>query len=114
MFKKRNLSIYNNPKTGFFCKFSLFLGLFLLIIFVFFKISSLIIGSGGTGFLKILYDISVSRYMDSIGAFSIIFLGVGIILYFFNRQFAKLAEIAREIENEEENEEIDTTIQPRS
>ena len=105
--------MYNNLKTGFFCKFSLFLGLVLLIVFVFFKIISLLIDSGGTGFLKILYDLSISSYIDSIGAFSIIFLGVGIILYFFNCQFAKLAEIAREIENEEENEEIDVAIQPR-
>jgi hypothetical protein len=39
-------------------------------------------------------------------AFSIIFLGVGVILYFFNCQFAKLAEITKELENEEA-EEID-------
>ena len=40
--------------------------------------------------------------MDSMIAFSIIFLGVGVILYFFQCQFAKLAKIADEIECDED------------
>lgn len=107
MFKKRNISVYNDLKTSFFCKFSLFLGLFLLFVFVFFKVSSLFISQGDTGFLQLIYDFSRSSYVDSIIAFSIIFLGIGIILYFFHYQFAKLAKIADEIENEEELKRTD-------
>ena len=34
-------------------------------------------------------------------SFSIIFIGIGIIALFFSYQFAKLSEIAEELENEE-------------
>lgn len=107
MFKKKHFSVYDDLKTSFFCKFSLFLGFVLLFVFVFFKVSSLFIGEGGTGFLQLIYDFSLSSYVDSIIAFSIVFLGVGIILYFFHCQFAKLAKIADEIENEEEAKDLD-------
>ena len=107
MFKKRNISIYNNLKTSFFCKFSLILGIMLLFIFVFFKLSSLLIGENSTGVSQIIYDLSQSVYMEIAIAFSIIFLGVGVILYFFNCQFAKLAEITKELEDEE-NEETES------
>ena len=60
-----------------------------------------------TGFLQSFYDLSQSRVADSIIAFSIVFLGVGIILYFFHLQFAKLSKIADEIENEEEIKDSD-------
>jgi len=113
MFKKRNISVYNDLKTSFLCKFSLLLGGVLLFVFVFFKVGSLFIDKGATGFLQFIYDFSRSSYIDSIVAFSIIFLGVGIILYFLHCQFAKLAKIADEIENEEEDEEVDISIPPR-
>ena len=106
MFKKRRFSVHDDFKTGFLCKFFLFLGVLLLLVFVFFKVSSLFISSRGTGFLQLIYDFSRSSYVDSIIAFSIIFLGIGIILYFFHCQFAKLARIADEIENEDEIEDF--------
>ena len=101
MFKKRYFSAKNDFKTGFFCKFTIFFGIFLLIIFVFLKAISFIIGSGSSGFLGNLYDFSQTTYPNSILAFSMIFIFVGIVLYFFNCQFAKLAKIAEEIENGE-------------
>lgn len=60
-----------------------------------------------TGFLQSFYELSQSGVADSIIAFSIVFLGVGIILYFFHIQFAKLSKIADEIENEEETKDPD-------
>jgi len=45
---------------------------------------------------------SQSNKSGSIIAFSILFLSIGAILYFFHRQFSKLAKIANEIENESE------------
>ena len=107
MFKKKYFSVYDDFKTGFFCKFSFFLGLLLLFVFVFFKVCSFFIGQEDSGFLQLIYDLSQSSYVDSIIAFSIMFLGIGFILYFFHRQFAKLAKIADEIENEEEAEDLD-------
>ena len=102
MFKKRYFSPHDNFKTGFLCKFTLFIGLILLITFIFFKISSIIIGEEETGIFQNIYEISQSSIMDSIIAFSIIFLGVGVIFYFFQCQFAKLAKIADEIECDED------------
>jgi len=107
MFKKKYISAYDDFKTGFLCKLSLFLGLFLLFVYIFLKIGSLLISRNDTSFLYLIYDLSQSSYMDSIIAFSIMFLGIGFILYFLHCQFAKLAEIADEIENENKDEEFD-------
>ena len=101
MLKKRYFSAHNDFKTGFLCKFTLFFGIFLLIIYLFLKASSFIINSGTSGFVGQIYDFSQTTYPNSILAISMILIFVGIVLYFFNCQFAKLAKIADEIENEE-------------
>jgi len=107
MFKERRFSAHEDFRTGIFCKLSLFLGFFLLLFYVFLKIISLFIGRNNTGFIQTIYDLSQSSVADSIIAFSIVFLGVGFILYFFHLQFVKLSKIADEIENEEEIKEPD-------
>ena len=107
MFKERRFSAHEDFKTGIFCKLSLFLGFFLLLFYAFLKIISLFIGQNNTGFIQTIYDLSQSSVADSIIAFSIVFLGVGFILYFFHLQFVKLSKIADEIENEEEIKEPD-------
>ncbi len=93
MFKKRNISVYSDLKTGFFCKFLLILGIVLLIFYIIQKTISLV-------------DISENT-LGIILAFAILSLGLGFILYFLSRQFAKLAEIAKEIENEDSAEDIE-------
>jgi len=105
--KENYHSAYDDFRTGFFCKLSLFLGFFLLIVYVFLKISSLLINQNDTSFLRLIYDISKSGYADSLIAFSILLIGVGFILYFLHYQFAKLAKIADEIENGMEDKELD-------
>ncbi|UCH72421.1 MAG: hypothetical protein JSW62_02420 [Thermoplasmatales archaeon] len=107
MFKKRYFSTHDDFKTGFLCKFTLFLGILLLIIFIFFKISSFIIGEGSSGFIRQIYDFSQNTYPNSILAFSIILLFVGVVLYFFSCQFAKLEKIADEIEKGEKFEDLE-------
>ena len=107
MFKERHFSAHEDFRTGIFCKFSLFLGFFLLLFYVFLKIISSFIGQNITGFIQTIYDLSQSSIADSVIAFSIVFLGVGFILYFFHLQFVKLSKIADEIENEEEIKEPD-------
>jgi hypothetical protein len=92
MLKKRKISVYSDLKTGFFCKFFLFLGLILLIFYIIQRIIPLIAVK--------------ENILGIILAFSILFLGTGIIVYFFNCQFAKLAEIANEIEHGEESENL--------
>ncbi len=107
MFKKRYFSAKDDLKTGFFCKLTLFFGLVLFLIYLFTKISALIIGEDSIGLAKQIYDFSQTSAPNSILAFSIILLGIGVILYFFYCQFAKLAKIADEIEKSENLEDID-------
>lgn len=92
MFKKRNISVYSDLKTGFFCKFLLILGIVLLIFYIIQK--------------TISFDID-ENIVGSLLAFAILSLGLGFILYFLSRQFAKLAKIAEEIEKEDVTEDIE-------
>ena len=92
MLKKRNISVYSDFKTGFFCKFFLLLGVILLIFYVIQWIIPLITIN--------------ENVLGIILAFSILLLGIGIIAFFFNRQFAKLAEIADEVEHGDESEHL--------
>lgn len=90
MLKKRNISVYSDFKTGFFCKFFLLLGLILLIFYVIqWTVPLITINENVSGIIL---------------AFSILLLGIGIIAFFFNRQLAKLAEIADEVEHGDESE----------
>ena len=107
MIKERRFSVYNDFKTGIFYKLSILLGIILLIIYAFLKISSAFIKEESTGWIQNIYNFSQSSRADSIIAFSIILFAVGVILYFFHYQFSKLAKIADEIENDEEIEEYD-------
>jgi len=107
MIKERHFSAYNDFKTGIFYKLSILLGIILLIIYAFLKISSVFIKGESAGWIQNIYNFSQSSRADSIIAFSVILLAVGVILYFFHYQFSKLAKIAEEIENGKEIEEYD-------
>jgi hypothetical protein len=87
MVKKHIFSAHNDLKTGFFCKFFLILGCILIILYV----------------VEIVaHPLNLSDDMTgTILAFSILFVGLGLISYFFSCQFAKLSKIAEEVENDE-------------
>ena len=106
IFKKRYFSAKSDFKTGIFCKLAFFLGILLLIVSLFFIASSFLIGEGSSGILQQIYNFSQTTYPNTLLAFSIIFLAVGVILYFFYCQFAKLAKIADEIEKGEDFEDL--------
>ncbi len=80
----------------------IFIGLVFVFIFAFFKIVSVFASTGNTGFLKSLYDISISTAPESVAALGMIILFFGFLLLFFSRQFTKLEEIVDEIEKSEE------------
>jgi len=94
MIKKRNFSVHDDLRTGLVSKIFLLLGLFLLLTYIFLKISlaitSLLIGEEIGGF----------SYVEAVIAFSIIFFGFGAFLHFLHLQFAKLAKIADDFEEE--------------
>jgi hypothetical protein len=103
--KKRYFSVRDDFKTGFTCKLTLFFGILLLFIFIVTKLISFIAGEKSAGFLKQIYDFSQTSAPNSILAISIIVLAIGVILYFFHCQFAKLARIADEIEKSDDSED---------
>jgi hypothetical protein len=105
--KKRYFSANDDFKTGFTCKLTLFFGLFLLLIYLFTTLIGFIAGENSTGVLKQIYDFSQSTSPNSILAISIILFAIGVILYFFHCQFAKLASIAEEIEKSENSEDVE-------
>jgi len=105
MFKKRYFSVYGNFKTGLLYKLCLLTGIALVIIFGFIKIAGYFGESANNGLLFQMYELSNSTISESIIAFSVIFIGVGIILFFFNSQLEKLAKIADEIENDFKEDE---------
>jgi hypothetical protein len=107
MIKKRIFSAQDDFKTGFTCKLTLFFGFFLFFIFLFSRIIALIVGKNSTGIFKQIYDFSQTSAPNSILAISIILFAIGVILYFFHCQFAKLARIANEIENSENYKDKD-------
>jgi amino acid transporter len=101
MFKKRYFSAHNDFKTGILHKITLIIGIALFIIYLIILGISFIFGSESSGFTNDIYNYSQSGSINTILAFSILFIGASIILYFFCCQFAKLSKIAEEIENDE-------------
>ena len=106
MIKIKHFSAYNDFKTGILYKILISLGLIFLIIFIFLKIiSQFLINDTSMELLKYFYNLSLSDFPGLIISFSILLLSFGLILYFFKRQFLKLARIADEIEHNEEYKE---------
>lgn len=95
MVKIRRKSVYNDLKTGLISKICLGLGIILLGAYVFLKSISLVVQSGNTG-LEMLSTLGNSSLNGMILAFSILFIGAGLLFYFLHYQFQKLAEIADE------------------
>lgn len=105
MFKKKYFSTKHDFKTGFYFKLSLIVGIFLLSIFIIFKLFSFVLNESYSGFLRGIYLTSKSSIIDSIGALSILFIAFGIIIYFLHLQFVKLNEIAEDVEEMLKKEE---------
>ncbi|MFO7677982.1 MAG: hypothetical protein R6V50_06360 [Thermoplasmatota archaeon] len=90
--KTRTISAHSDLKTGFLSKLLITIGLILALVYI-------------INFLVPLFELHVTL-ISSILAFSIIFIGLGLIFYFMSLQFAKLAKIAKEIEEIENEYEI--------
>ena len=105
MFKKRYFSVKHNFKTGLLCKLFIILGIILLAFAIFFTVIGLVLDDSSAGLLKELYDTASSTVPESLLSLAIISIAVGVIMYFFYCQFAKLEQIAEEIEKGEEFKE---------
>jgi len=95
MGKKHFFSAHTDFKSGFFCKFFLIIGCVLFILYALETVAHL---------LQLSDDV-----VGIMLAFAILFLGLGLISYFFSCQFAKLSRIADDVENDEsllDDEEI--------
>ena len=93
MVKTRYFSTKNDFKTGLLYKMFLMIGIILLIFYI------------------LQHTFNLVNNMENIAgialAFSILFIGGGLLLGFFSHLFSKLAKITDEIEKEMEDEESD-------
>jgi hypothetical protein len=90
-FKRKDSANRYKQRSDLLFKILLFFGIILLI-------SSIVLMAVSMNSSEIDY----SGTANSVFSLSIIFLAFAVILYFFKRQFGKLAEIAEEIENSAE------------
>jgi uncharacterized membrane protein len=95
MVKKHFFSVHSDLKSGFFSKFFLLIGSFLLIFYLI---------EGLAHPLNLNTDTN-----GTILAFAILGIGLGLISYFFSCQFSKLSKIAEDIENDESLMEMEET-----
>lgn len=107
MFRKRVFSVYDDFKTGIFCKLSIFLATALLIFYFILKASVFYIAENSTGIIKEIRVFSQTSQAEAFAAFALLFFALGAILLFFKHQFCKLARIAEEVENSDEYKEIE-------
>jgi uncharacterized membrane protein (DUF4010 family) len=99
--KKRYFSPSYDFKTGFTYKICfIFAALFLLFI-ILLKVISVIFSNASEGVIGYLNELASSSFIDISIAFVILLLGVGVILFFFYKQFKKLADLVEEIEKEQ-------------
>jgi ABC-type multidrug transport system fused ATPase/permease subunit len=95
MIKKRYISIKDKPLTGIASKICFFIGFVLLIIFFIFSLLNQFTS------YEFISNFVESGSNDIVLAIAILWIGAGFLLWFFNRQFSKLAEIAKELEQED-------------
>ena len=98
LFKIRKKTVFDDFKTGITSKFFLFIGLLIIGVYIILKTIAAVVTIEETE--SLLYILIHSYYLESIFALSIIFIGIGVILYFIHLQFAKLAKITKELERE--------------
>ena len=102
MIKKKYFSAYDDLKTGFLYKICILIGIFFFLTFIILTFISRSTNiDDNIPFFVYLYDLSISNFPGIILSFSILLISIGLILYFFKRQFKKLADIAYEIEKNE-------------
>ena len=105
MIKERHFSVNDDFRTGFFSKIFFIIAFIIFLVVIFSVIVGLIFPTATSGIIGLIVGIAQSSTIDILVAFLIITLGIGVILFFFRRQFGKLDEIAKEFEKEFQDEE---------
>ncbi len=103
MIRKKHVPMPNDFRTGFFSRLFFVVAFILLLLVLCIASIGIFFSSVTIGIIGFIVGLYHSSILDTLLAFLIITIGIGGILYFFNRQFAKLDEIAKEL-----NEETDT------
>ena len=107
MIKERRFSPHQNFKTEIFFKISILLGIILLIFYLILQLIDYLTEKTDSGLISIIQNLAHSSIAETILAFAIILIGLGLISYFFYVQFSKLSKITDEIEKIEEDDEIE-------
>jgi len=104
MIKERRFSPHQDFKTGIFFKISILSGIILLILYLVLRLIDNLTEETHSGLISIIQNLANSSIAETILAFAIILIGLGLIAYFFHIQFSKLSKISEEIEEEDEIE----------
>ena len=91
--------MYNDFSTGLASKWLIFFGVVLFIVYGICTAIHFFIADQSEGFFALCSGFVNAGYNDIILAFAILSVGIGLLLWFFHRQFSKLAEIAEDIES---------------
>lgn len=104
MIKEKRFSPHQDFKTGIFFKVSILLGIILLILYLVLRLIDNVTEVADSGLISIIQNLANSSIAETILAFAIILIGLGLIAYFFHIQFSKLSKISEEIEGEDQIE----------
>jgi len=99
--KERILSYKSGLKTFFLSKILLVIGIILAFLYIFSYILDILNLENAN---VVFHYLASSKINEIILAFSILSIGLGIIVYFFYTQFKKLSDIAEEIESGKEED----------
>jgi len=97
--KERIWSYKSGLKTFFLSKILLIIGVVLAFLYIFIYILDVLNLENAN---SVFYYLTSSKISEIILAFSILSIGLGIIVYFFYTQFKKLSDIAEDIESGKE------------
>jgi len=104
MRRENHFSTQNDFRTGIFSKLFFVFSIVLVIFLIFIAGIGTLFSNETNGVIGFIVGLYHSPVMDILLAFLIITVGLGGILYFFKKQFAKLDEISKEVEDEMDSE----------
>lgn len=99
--KTRYFSPSYDFKTGFAYKICVIFATVFLLFLILLKAISIVFSNAREGVIGFLNSLASSSFFDISIAFVILLFGIGGILFFFYKQFKKLADLVEEIENEQ-------------
>lgn len=104
MIREKRFSVMNDFRTGFFARLFFVFAFVLFLFIIIIAIIGIFFSGETNGILGAIVGLYKTSVIDILLAFLIITVGFGGILLFFNKQFAKLDAIAKEFDEDSDNQ----------